>query len=70
MRHAPTWAPSHTNTCPAAGIPLNDTTNLRLGIAELGNSIVGENMLAFQIGNEPDLYAEFVSYPARPTLYP
>ena len=41
-----------------AGIPFNDTTNLRLGIAQSGEAILGDNLLAFQVGNEPDLYVE------------
>jgi hypothetical protein len=41
----------------AQGIPFNDTSNLRLGIAEVGEAILGDNILGFQLGNEPDLYA-------------
>ncbi|KAI8996273.1 hypothetical protein BD414DRAFT_477356 [Trametes punicea] len=40
------------------GIPFNDTSNLRLQIAEAAESILGDNVLAFQVGNEPDLYAD------------
>ena len=40
------------------GIPFNDTNNLRLGIAEQGEAILGKNLLGFQVGNEPDLYAQ------------
>ena len=36
---------------------MNDTTHLRLQIAELGDSILGDNVLGYQVGNEPDLYA-------------
>ena len=43
------------------GITFNDTTNLRLQIAEAAEAILGDNILAFQVGNEPDLYAEYVS---------
>ena len=39
------------------GIPMNDTTHLRLQIAELGDAILGDNVLGYQVGNEPDLYA-------------
>ncbi|KAF9806697.1 hypothetical protein IEO21_08591 [Rhodonia placenta] len=39
------------------GIPLNDTSNLRLAIAEYGERILGDNLLGLQVGNEPDLYA-------------
>jgi hypothetical protein len=38
------------------GIPMNDTKNIRLQIGELGESILGPNLLGFQVGNEPDLY--------------
>ena len=44
------------------GIPLNDTTNLRLEIAEVAEAILGDNLLGLQVGNEPDLYASYVSY--------
>ncbi|KAH9850236.1 hypothetical protein C2E23DRAFT_896579 [Lenzites betulinus] len=37
------------------GIPFNDT-NWRLQIAEFGEEILGDNLLGFQAGNEPDLY--------------
>lgn len=40
------------------GIPLNDSANLRLGIAEAADQILRDNILGFQVGNEPDLYAE------------
>ncbi|EIN05129.1 glycoside hydrolase family 79 protein [Punctularia strigosozonata HHB-11173 SS5] len=40
------------------GIPLNDSQNLRLGIAEAAEQILGDNLLGFQVGNEPDLYAD------------
>lgn len=39
------------------GVPLNDTSNLRLAIAEYGERILGDNLLGLQVGNEPDLYA-------------
>jgi hypothetical protein len=42
-------------TC-STGIPFNDSVNLRLGIAEAGEAILGSNLLGFQLGNEPDLY--------------
>ena len=44
----------------AAGIPFNDTTNLRLEIAEVAEAILGPNLVGFQLGNEPDLYASCV----------
>jgi hypothetical protein len=39
---------------------MNDTKNLRLQIAQLGESILGDNLLGFQVGNEPDLYGRYV----------
>ncbi|PIL25780.1 hypothetical protein GSI_11530 [Ganoderma sinense ZZ0214-1] len=48
------------------GIPMNDTTHLRLQIAELGDAILGDNVLGYQVGNEPDLYA---SHQRRPDTY-
>jgi len=48
------------------GIPLNDTSNLRLGIAEVGQAVLGSNILGFQVGNEPDLY---VAHNHRPQGY-
>ncbi|PSS11011.1 hypothetical protein PHLCEN_2v3307 [Hermanssonia centrifuga] len=48
------------------GIPFNDTSNLRLGIAEVGELILGDNLVGFQVGNEPDLYA---SHGHRPQNY-
>lgn len=41
------------------GIPMNDTTNLRLGIAEVAESILGDRLIGLQAGNEPDLYAQY-----------
>ena len=37
------------------GIPFNDT-NWRFQIAELGEAVLGDNLLGFQASNEPDLY--------------
>ncbi|EJF60218.1 hypothetical protein DICSQDRAFT_137837 [Dichomitus squalens LYAD-421 SS1] len=48
------------------GIPFNDTSNLRLQIAEAAEAILGDNVLAFQVGNEPDLY---VAHGHRPSGY-
>ncbi|OCH92578.1 glycoside hydrolase family 79 protein [Obba rivulosa] len=45
------------------GIPFNETTQLRLQIAEYGEAVLGQNILGFQVGNEPDLY---VSHGHRP----
>ncbi|KAJ7707363.1 glycoside hydrolase family 79 protein [Mycena rosella] len=38
------------------GIALNDTTNLRLGIAEVAEAVLGASLLGLQVGNEPDQY--------------
>ncbi|PPQ65022.1 hypothetical protein CVT24_008170 [Panaeolus cyanescens] len=48
------------------GIPFNDTTNLRLGIAEKGQQILGDYLIGLQVGNEPDLYA---AHGHRPQTY-
>ncbi|KAH7884820.1 glycoside hydrolase family 79 protein [Phlebopus sp. FC_14] len=50
------------------GIPFNDTTNLRLGIAEVGEAVLSspDYLLGFQVGNEPDLYA---AHGTRPSTY-
>lgn len=41
----------------SVGVPFNDTTNLRLAIAEVGENVLGDHLLGLQVGNEPDLYA-------------
>jgi hypothetical protein len=41
------------------GIPFNDTANLRLQIAEVGEAVLGSNLLGLQAGNEPDLYSAY-----------
>jgi len=38
------------------GIPFNDTTNWRLDVIKKGQEILGNRLLGFQAGNEPDLY--------------
>lgn len=50
------------------GIPFNDTNNLRLGIAEVSEAVLGSSgyLLGFQVGNEPDLYA---AHSNRPSTY-
>ncbi|OSD00696.1 hypothetical protein PYCCODRAFT_1437022 [Trametes coccinea BRFM310] len=48
------------------GIPMNDTSHLRLQIAETADAILGDNVLGYQVGNEPDLYA---SHGHRPPTY-
>lgn len=42
------------------GIPMNDTNNPRLEIAEVAEAILGDHLVGFQLGNEPDLYAQYV----------
>lgn len=37
------------------GVPFNDTTNWRLAVVQHGEAILGDNLLGFQAGNEPDL---------------
>ncbi|KAG9217951.1 glycoside hydrolase family 79 protein [Pleurotus ostreatus PC15] len=44
------------------GIPFNDT-NFDLRISEYGQAILGDNLLALQAGNEPDLYARHQKRP-------
>ena len=39
------------------GIPFFNTTPFALEIVESGQQILGEYLLGFQAGNEPDLYA-------------
>ncbi|CCM01660.1 uncharacterized protein FIBRA_03722 [Fibroporia radiculosa] len=51
------------------GIPLNDTTNLRLAIAEYGERILGSHLLGLQVGNEPDLYVRHGHRPGNYTPY-
>ncbi|KAJ7081767.1 glycoside hydrolase family 79 protein [Mycena belliarum] len=46
------------------GVPMNDTTHLRLGIAEAGEAILGNRIVGFQVGNEPDQYALHQHRPA------
>ncbi|KAJ7240550.1 hypothetical protein C8J57DRAFT_1438946 [Mycena rebaudengoi] len=41
------------------GVPFNVTTPFRLDIVHHGQEIMGDNLLALQAGNEPDLYADF-----------
>ncbi|KAF7985563.1 hypothetical protein HWV62_3829 [Athelia sp. TMB] len=50
------------------GVPMNDTSNLRLAIAEYGETILGNNLLGLQVGNEPDLYGRD-QFGGRPTTY-
>lgn len=50
------------------GIPMNDTANLRLQIAHIGEKVLGDNLLGFQVGNEPDLYGRH-GVGGRPDTY-
>lgn len=52
-----------------AGIPFNDTSNFRFQIAEQGEAILGDNLLAFQAANEPDLYGPYVLSPRTVRLW-
>ncbi|KIJ54019.1 glycoside hydrolase family 79 protein [Sphaerobolus stellatus SS14] len=44
------------NTQWFVGVPFNDTSKPRLEIAESSEKLLGEFLLGFQLGNEPDLY--------------
>jgi hypothetical protein len=44
------------------GVPLNDSANLRMAIAEVGEAVLGDKLLGLQVGNEPDLYAAYVLF--------
>ena len=44
------------------GVPFNDTSNPRLQIAEQADAILGDNVLGYQVGNEPDLYLPYVCF--------
>ncbi|KAF8154314.1 hypothetical protein B0H34DRAFT_84911 [Crassisporium funariophilum] len=50
------------------GIPFNDTSAFRLGVAEQGQAILGDYLIGLQVGNEPDLYAAHFHRP--PTYGP
>jgi hypothetical protein len=41
------------------GIPFFQTSPFNLAIAEIGQSILGDNLIGLQGGNEPDLYAAY-----------
>ena len=51
---------SFTNVKWFLGVPFNDTQNIRLEIVERGQAIMGDTLLGFQVGNEPDLYEAYV----------
>ena len=42
------------------GVPFNDTENIHMEIVEQGQRILSDNLLGLQVGNEPDLYAQYV----------
>jgi hypothetical protein len=39
-------------------IPFNDSANWHLTIAEKSQTILGNNLLGLQVGNEPDFFVE------------
>ena len=43
------------------GVPFNNTEDIHMEIVEAGQNILGDTLLGFQVGNEPDLYAAYVS---------
>ncbi|KAI0296999.1 glycoside hydrolase family 79 protein [Multifurca ochricompacta] len=47
-----------TNTRWFLGLPFFNTTPFAVGILEQGQAILGNNLIALQAGNEPDLYAQ------------
>ncbi|KAI0299017.1 glycoside hydrolase family 79 protein [Multifurca ochricompacta] len=50
----------------AHGVPFFNTTPFSLGIVENGQQILGDHLIGFQAGNEPDLY---VAHGHRPSTY-
>ena len=40
------------------GILFNDTSNLWLQIAEVGEAVLGKHLIGLQVGNKPNLYAD------------
>lgn len=59
VRPATFIAVNHTHQrSTISGLPFNDTTNIPLEIMELGQAILGDKVLAWQAGNEPDLYGQ------------
>lgn len=42
------------------GVPFNNTEDIHLQIVESGEQILGDTLLGYQVGNEPDLYAKYV----------
>jgi hypothetical protein len=33
-----------------------------MGIAEVGEAVLGDKLIGFQVGNEPDLYSAYVLF--------
>jgi hypothetical protein len=52
------------------GIPFFNITPPQLAIVEAGQAILGDFLLGFQAGNEPDLYVNHNHRPAASTLHP
>ena len=44
-----------------AGVPFNDTEHINIDIVTHGERILGDTVLGYQVSNEPDLYAKYVS---------
>ncbi|THH18225.1 hypothetical protein EW146_g2708 [Bondarzewia mesenterica] len=51
------------------GIPFFNTTPFSLSIMEAGEAILGDRLLGFQAGNEPDLYAAHQHRPSNYTAF-
>lgn len=51
------------------GVPMNDTKHMRLQIAEIGEAVLGENLLGLQVGNEPDLYGRYKNFSPLPLKF-
>ncbi|KIM82064.1 glycoside hydrolase family 79 protein [Piloderma croceum F 1598] len=47
------------------GVPFNNTQHFNLAIAEVGQAVLGDNLIGLQVGNEPDLYARHGHRPAN-----
>ena len=42
------------------GVPFNNTIDMHLDIVRSGEAILGDTLLGYQVGNEPDLYEPYV----------
>jgi hypothetical protein len=40
-----------------------------MGIAEVGEAVLGDKLIGFQVGNEPDLYAAYVLFEVAVVFY-